>query len=69
MFTGGTVPLGLVGVTENAEAEEVEPSGADAHKREGALPLVGAALALVERTASVDLASKAEQAMAAKPEA
>jgi len=62
-------PFELVCVAEIADAEEVEPPGFDAYKRGGALLVAGAALALTESTTSVEPASKAEKAVAAKPEA
>jgi len=62
-------PFGPAGVAENADAEEVEPSSVDEHERGEALPVVGAAPALAERTAGVEPAGEAERAAAAKSEA
>jgi hypothetical protein len=62
-------PLGLVGLADNADLREFEPSSVDAHERGGALPVVGAVPALAEETAGVEPAGEAEKAMAAKPEA
>jgi hypothetical protein len=49
--------------------EEVEPSSVDKHGLRGALPVTGAAQASAEETAGVELACKAEGAIAAKSEA
>ena len=62
-------PFGLAGVAENADTEEIEPSGVNAHKRGGALPVAGIASALAEGTADVEPAGEAKKAVAAKPEA
>ena len=62
------VPFGLAGVAENADAEEVEPSGVNAHERGGA-PVVDTAPVPAESIAGVELASGADRAVAAKPEA
>ena len=53
----------------DADAREVERSSGDAHERGGTLPVMGAAPALAESTTSVELAGKAEGAIAAKAEA
>ena len=45
--------LGLGCTVADADARELEPSSVDAHERGGALPVVGAAPALAERTAGV----------------
>ena len=65
----GPDPLGLVGAVVDVDVREVEPSGVDAHKRGGALPVVGVAPALAEGTAGVEPAGEAETATAAKSEA
>ena len=62
-------PFGLAGVVANVDAEEVEPSSVDAHERGGTLPVVGAATALAEGTASVEPAGEAQRATVAKSEA
>ena len=62
-------PLGPVGMTKNADAEEVEPSGIDAHERGGMLAVVDTEPPLAEGTASIEPASGAERATAARPEA
>ncbi len=64
-----THPFGLAGVADNADAGELEPLSIDAHERGGALPVAGAGPALAEGTAGVELAGKAEGAIAAKLEA
>ena len=61
--------LGFAFTVANTDAKEVEPSCADVHERGGALPVAGAAPAPTESTTSVEPASKAEKAVAAKPEA
>ena len=61
--------LRLTCAVVDVDVEEVEPSGVDAHKRGGALLLVGATPALAEGTAGVEPAGEAEKAVAAKPEA
>jgi len=53
----------------NTDAGAVESAGVDAHELGGALPVVGAMPGLVKGTASIELASGAEKAAAAKPEA
>ena len=53
----------------DVDAEEIDPSGVDAHERGGALPVVGVAPALAEGTASVGPAGEAETASTAEPEA
>src|SRR5260221_10370363 len=62
-------PFGLAGMVADADAREVEPSSVDAHERGGTLAVMGVAPALAESTASVELAGKAEGAIAAKAEA
>ena len=62
-------PFGSAGVAENADTREVKPSGVDAHKRGGVLPVVGAAPALAKGTAGIEPTGEAERATAAKSEA
>ena len=62
-------PFEVACVAENADAGEVEPSGFDAYKRGGALPVVGATPALAEGITGVEPASEAEKAIVARPEA
>jgi len=70
VFPKDVDPFGLVGVAEKADAGGVEPFGIDAYEGGGApLPVVGAATALAEGTASIEPASGAERAAAANPEA
>ena len=54
------------GVTGNADAREVEPSGVDAHEPGGASLPVSAAPALAEGTAGIKPAGKAERATATR---
>ena len=60
-------PLGLTGVAEKASVRPIECADADAHEQ--VLAVAGAAPALAEGTASIEPASEAERASAAKPEA
>ena len=62
-------PFGLAHAAMDADAKELGPSSTDAHERGGALPVVGAAPALAERTAGVEPAGEAETATTAKLEA
>ena len=68
-FPKNVNPFGLVGVSENVEASEVEPSNVNAHKRGGVLPVVGAVPTLAEGTPGVEPAGEAEKAATAKSEA
>ena len=61
-FPENVDPFGLAGVAEKVDAGGVEPSGVDIHERGGALPVVGAAPALAERTAGVEPAGETERA-------
>ena len=51
------------------DAKKLELSSADAHERGGALPVMGAAPALVKGAAGVEPAGEAEKAITAKLEA
>jgi len=53
----------------NTDADAVESAGVDTHEVGGALPVAGAIPGLAKGTASIELASGAEKAAAAKPEA
>ena len=61
--------LGFAFMVVDTDAKGVEPLRADAHERGGALPVTGTAPAPTESTTSVKPASKAEKAIATKPEA
>jgi len=62
--------LGLAdSMVKNADAGDVEPSGVDEYKTGGAPPIVGAAPALAEGTASIKPASGAKSATTVKLEA
>jgi hypothetical protein len=70
-FGGGPEDLDSLGLTwtvADMDTWKVGPSGVDAHKRGGALLVVGAAPALAKGTASVEPAGKGKTT-AAKPEA
>ena len=70
VFPKDVDPFGLVGVAEKADAGGVELFGIDMYEGGGApLPVVGAAPALAEGTASIGPASGAERAATADPEA
>ena len=62
-------PIGLASAAVGTEADAVKPTGADAHELGGALPVAGAIPGLAKGTASIELASRAAKAAAAKPEA
>jgi hypothetical protein len=53
----------------NTDADAVESAGVDADEVGGALPVAGAIPGLAKGTASIELASRAAKAAAAKPEA
>ena len=53
----------------NTDVDAAESVGVEAHELGGALPVGGAILGLAKGTASIELASGAEKAAAAKPEA
>jgi len=53
----------------NTDLDAVESAGVDAHELGGALPVMGAIPGLAKGTASIKLASGAEKAAPAKPEA
>jgi len=61
--------LGLAFTVADTDARKAKPSGADAHKRGGALPVVGATPVLARGNAGVEPADDAEKAVAAKPKA
>ena len=62
-------PLGLVGLAEDTDVRELEPSSVDAHEQGGALLVVDTTPAVAKETASVEPAGEAERATAARPEA
>ena len=62
-------PLGLTGVAEKASVRPIKCADADVHEQGGVLAVVGAAPALAKGTASIEPASEAERASAAKPKA
>ena len=62
-------PLGLVGLAEDMDVRELEPSSVDAHEQGGALLVVDAAPAVAKETTSVEPAGEAERAAATRPEA
>ena len=64
----GPDPLGLAGAVVNVDLQKVEPLCVNAHEQGGASPVVGATPALAEGITSVKPASKAEKAIAARPE-
>ena len=61
--------LGLAFTVADTDARKAKPSGADAHKQGGALPVVGATPVLARGNAGVGPADEAEKAVAAKPKA
>jgi hypothetical protein len=65
----GPDTLGPVGVTEIADAGEVELPDVTVYELGTALPAMGPAPALTERTSSVEPAGEAERATTAKLEA
>jgi len=65
----GINSFGFACVVGKADAEGVERTDFDAHKRGGVLPVAGITPALAKGTVSVKPADETEKAVAAKPEA
>ena len=63
------IPIGLASAAVDTDADAVKSAGVDAHELGGALSVAGAIPGLTKGTTSIELASTAAKAAAAKPEA